>query len=235
MIEGYIDSIKETYDGTNTYTICPIRGRIILETQYVLKSEEYVRIGFLKFLVNELKLKDIIGVEKDNIDILLYYKNFSCLPPILITETKRMDLILSKTERKQLFGYFKVKKCNFGILTNGIDFYCYEVNFTEIRNESGIKVLHIKYKKPFKPKTITELKSFINKAIESFNKTYSNELNIIKNAQNGNFESFKFIVTQFPHLIYFYDSFEEDGNQILNKIQTGILNKNNFNKLIKIT
>ncbi|MCC5643372.1 type I restriction enzyme HsdR N-terminal domain-containing protein [Nostoc sp. CHAB 5824] len=167
------------------YTKCLIRG---IQIPINGKPEELVRQIFIHFLIKESGLfPDIINiaVEANNHDIEIYKKqrndNFKPYQyPLIIVEVKRENVNL-KTHYNQIQRYLKNACCDLGILYNYHEIIAYN------RKNNMFEINHLK--------SLTDIQSLIFTI--NNNNDYDNDLLEFKNAQNGIFDSFAYLISKY--------------------------------------
>ncbi|MBD2416566.1 type I restriction enzyme HsdR N-terminal domain-containing protein [Anabaena cylindrica FACHB-243] len=165
------------------YIKCLIRG---IEIPIKVRPEELVRQLFLDFMINESGLfPDFINikVEANNHDVEIYKKpkndNFQPYqPPLMIIELKREDVNLYN-HYNQIQRYLKKACCNIGILYN----YHEIVAFTK-KNEN-FEINNLKH--------LRDIQSLISKS----NNNIDNDLLTVEKSQNGDFESFIYLIKKY--------------------------------------
>ncbi|MHC5822698.1 MAG: type I restriction enzyme HsdR N-terminal domain-containing protein [Nostoc sp.] len=165
------------------YTKCLIRR---IEIPINGRPEELVRQIFIHFLIKESRLfPDIINIEVEannhDIEISKKQKNDNFKPhqsPLIIVEIKREDANL-KNHYNQIERYLTKAGCDIGILYN----YHEIIVFT--RKDDKFKINYLK--------TITDIKALI---LQSNNKNNDDLLEFEK-AQNGNFQSFIYLISKY--------------------------------------
>lgn len=169
--------------GYQEYIKCLIRG---IEIPINGRPEEMVRQIFIYFLIKESGLfPDIINieVEANNHDIEIYkkHKNEDFKPhqsPLIIVEVKRGDVNL-QNYYNQIQRYLKKSGSHFGILYN----YYKIIAFTKKDNKFEINHLN-------------NLKDIQPIILHNYNNIDDN-LSFFEKAQNGNFDSFKYLVNKY--------------------------------------
>ncbi len=111
-----------------------------LRRKYVLLTpEEWVRQHFIYYLINELHYpKSLISVErgtsyntlKKRTDICLYTNEGE---PHLLVECKAAYIPITQEVIKQVSVYNQTIRAPFLVVTNGLEHYCWEVNFESKR------------------------------------------------------------------------------------------------------
>ncbi|UKO99894.1 type I restriction enzyme HsdR N-terminal domain-containing protein [Nostoc sp. UHCC 0870] len=165
------------------YTKCLIRN---IEIPINGRPEELVRQIFIHFLIKESILlldKIIIKVEANNHDIEIYKKqeNENFKPhqnPLMIVEVKREDVNL-QNHYNQIQRYLTNSGCNIGILYN----YHEIITFTKKNNQFQIYSLN----------NFIDIEKLILQATSSIDK----DLLAFENAQNGNIESFLYLINKY--------------------------------------
>lgn len=165
------------------YTRCLIR-----KTEIALdgRPEELVRQLFIHYLINECGLlanKIYIKVETNNHDIEIHKKedNYNFKPhqaPLIIVEVKREDVNLVN-HYEQIKRYLTGAYCNIGVLYNSHKI----ILFARKSNNFEISFL----------KNFRELEQMI---LKESNIISCNSLEFEK-AQNGDFESFAFLISKY--------------------------------------
>ncbi|MBD2341701.1 type I restriction enzyme HsdR N-terminal domain-containing protein [Calothrix sp. FACHB-156] len=165
------------------YTKCLIRG---IEIPLNGRPEELVRQIFLHFLIKESTLlSDLISikVETNNHDIEIYkkQKNETFKPhqnPLIIVEVKREDVKL-QNYLAQIERYLTNSGCNIGILYN------YHEIVTLTKNFNKFEIYFFK--------KLIEIQELILQA----NSSNDENLFAFQNAQNGNTESFLYLIHKY--------------------------------------
>lgn len=117
----------------------PIREKLIYIT-----PEETVRQKIISYLLNELGIpKEMIRVEehlshygintKRRADIVVekYNEEKDELNPIAIIECKATDVFIGEKEHNQAFDYADLLGCNYAMITDGYNAFCYYYNEIE--------------------------------------------------------------------------------------------------------
>jgi hypothetical protein len=107
----------------------------IIRKKYVLLTpEEWVRQHLLWYMVAVMNYpKGLIAVEKQihvnnlikRYDIVVYNHH---LQPWMLVECKAPHIVLDDTTLRQLLSYQKTVQCPYGVMTNGSQTYCCEMN-----------------------------------------------------------------------------------------------------------
>jgi len=107
-----------------------------LRRKYVqLTPEEWVRQHFIHYLINELHYpKSLISVERGTrcntlqkrTDICIYNQDAK---PHLLVECKAAYVPITQDVVKQVSVYNQTIKAKFIVITNGLEHYCWEVDF----------------------------------------------------------------------------------------------------------
>lgn len=163
------------------YTKCLIRG---IEIPINGRPEELVRQIFIHFLIKESGLfpeKINVKVEANNHDIEIYKKqqNQNFKPhqsPLIIVEVKRDDVNL-ENHYNQIERYLKTSCCDVGILYN----YYEIIGFIKKYDKFETNCL----------KSIRDIQPLI---LQSNN---DDDLLKFKAAQNGNFDSFAYLISKY--------------------------------------
>ncbi|MEH2397548.1 type I restriction enzyme HsdR N-terminal domain-containing protein [Nostoc sp.] len=164
------------------YTKCLIRG---IQIPMNGRPEELVRQIFIHFLIKESGLfPDIISieVEANHHDVEIYkkqkYEKFKPYQsPLIIVEVKREDVNL-KPHYDQIQRYLKKACCDIGILYN----YHEIIAFT--RKNEQFEINHLK--------SLADRKALIS---QTNNNNY--DLLEFEKAQNGNFDSFSYLISKY--------------------------------------
>ena len=164
------------------YTKCLIRG---IQIPMNGRPEELIRQIFIHFFIKESGLfPDIISihVEANNHDVEIYKKqkdkNFKPYEsPLIIVEVKREDVNL-KNHYNQIERYLKKACCNLGILYN----YHEIIAFTKKDDQFKINNL----------KSLTDIQTLI---LQTNNN--NDDLLYFEKAQNGNFDSFAYLIRKY--------------------------------------
>ncbi len=108
----------------------------VLRRKYVLLTpEEWVRQHFIHYLVNSLAYpKSLISVERGTTynklqkrtDICIYTNTGS---PFLLVECKAAHVPITQEVVKQVSTYNQVLQAPYVVITNGLEHYCWEVDF----------------------------------------------------------------------------------------------------------
>jgi hypothetical protein len=165
------------------YTKCLIRG---IQIPINGRPEELVRQIFIHFIIKESELfPDIINikVEANNHDIEIYkkQKNNDFKPhqsPLIIVEIKREDVNL-KNHYNQIQRYLKNSCCDMGILYNYHEIIAFS------RKNDKFQINHLK--------SIRDIQTLI---LES-NHNYNDDLLEFEKAQNGNFDTFAYLIRKY--------------------------------------
>ncbi|WP_138497307.1 type I restriction enzyme HsdR N-terminal domain-containing protein [Nostoc sp. PA-18-2419] len=176
-LEIYIKKYKQQY------TKCLIRG---IEIPINGRPEELVRQIFIYFLIKESPLlsdKITIKVEANNHDIEIYKKetneNFKTNQnPLIIVEVKREDANL-QNHSNQIERYLTNSGCNIGILYN------YHEIITFIKKYNQFQIYYLN--------NLTDIQELILHATSTIN----DDLLEFENAQNGNIESFIYLIKKY--------------------------------------
>ncbi len=214
------------------YIDCVIRKQRIL-----LLPEEEVRQAILVYLIRYTNINEdnyIFKVEHNNLDIAVYYKNKlnnfqPVCSPILIIEVKRKNENLSNHEA-QILKYLEINSCTHGLLTNSQKIFLYSVKNNFKKRHFEINSLN-QYLEWYKP---------------------DDDIDLFESAENGNIESFMFLIKKYgktckfnlvftgyetPIDIFWVSQINDfiffDFCGIYKKKQPRI-NKNNFVRLISI-
>lgn len=115
----------------------PIREKLIYIT-----PEETVRQQVISYIIKTLKVPaNMIRVEESllhygvksrgRVDILLhkYNKEKDELNPLCVIECKAPQNMLDTNVLKQMVGYCDALYCDYGMITNGSEMYCYHYNY----------------------------------------------------------------------------------------------------------
>jgi len=103
----------------------------------VLTPEEWVRQNFIQYLIRDKEVPaSLIAIElglklnelQKRADIVLYDKQGK---PIVLIECKAPKVKLSQDTFEQVARYNTAFKVPYLIITNGINHYCAQINFTE--------------------------------------------------------------------------------------------------------
>lgn len=164
------------------YTKCLIRG---IQIPINARPEELVRQIFIHFFIKESGLfPDIINIEVEvnnhDLEISKKQKNDDFKPhqsPLIIVEVKREDANL-KNHYNQIQRYLKNSGCDIGILYN----YHEIIAFT--RKYDQFEINHLK--------SLTDIQALILQT----NKNNDDLLDFQK-AQNGNFDSFAYLISKY--------------------------------------
>ncbi|MEH2141201.1 type I restriction enzyme HsdR N-terminal domain-containing protein [Nostoc sp.] len=164
------------------YTKCLIR-----EIQIPIngRPEELVRQIFIHFIIKETQLfPDIINIEVEvnshDVEISKKQKNDNFKPyqsPLIIVEVKREDVNL-KNHYNQIQRYLKKSGCDIGILYN------YHEIITFTRKDDQFETNRLK--------SIRDIQTLILQSNDN-----NDDLLEFKKAQNGNFESFAYLISKY--------------------------------------
>jgi hypothetical protein len=165
------------------YTKCLVRG---IEIPIDGRPEELVRQMFIHFLIKESTLlsdKIKIKVEANNHDIEIYkrQKNESFQPyqnPLIIVEVKREDVNL-QNHSNQIERYLTNSDCNIGILYN------FHEIITLVKKYNQFEIN--------RDKNLIDIQELILQA----NSSIDDDLLAFGNAQNGNIESFIYLIKKY--------------------------------------
>ncbi len=168
---------------SSKYTKCLIRGN---EIPIIMCGEEIVRQGLLYFLIKQSGLfPNLINikVEDHNRDVAVYetIKNpdFQPLqPPIMIVEVKRKSENLLNHE-SQILRYLNESRSNMGVLFN-----CHQI-ITYIKENTDFTRNDLRY--------LTDIPPLI---LQGCNKL-ENDILQFEKAQNGSFDSFTHLVSNY--------------------------------------
>jgi hypothetical protein len=107
-----------------------------LRRKYVqLTPEEWVRQHFIHYLVNKLHYpKGLISIERGTSYNTLQKRTDICIydnagKPNLLIECKASYVSITQDVVKQVSVYNQTIKARYLVITNGIDHYCWEVDF----------------------------------------------------------------------------------------------------------
>lgn len=165
------------------HTKCLIRKT---EIAIAGRPEELVRQLFIYYLISECELlanKIHIKVESNNHDLEIYKReeNHNFKPhqaPLIIVEVKRVDVNLTN-HHEQIQRYLTRACCNTGILYN------YHKTLLFNKKENSFQISHLKNFREVQQIILKE-SSIINCNLLEFEK-----------AQNGDFESFAYLVSKY--------------------------------------
>lgn len=102
----------------------------------VLTPEEWVRQNFLQYMIHEKKYTpSLIAVEagleynglKKRTDVLVYNRNGK---PYLMVECKAPDVKITEAVFDQIARYNLVFQVDYLVLTNGMEHYCCQLDYT---------------------------------------------------------------------------------------------------------
>ncbi|MFN6562919.1 MAG: type I restriction enzyme HsdR N-terminal domain-containing protein [Nostoc sp. ChiSLP01] len=180
-IQQKLDIYIKKYD--QQYTKCLIRG---IEIPINGRPEELVRQRFIYFIIKESRLlsdKITIKVEANNHDIEIYkkQKNENFKPhqnPLMIVEVKREDVNL-QNHYNQIERYLINSDCNIGILYN----YHEIISFIKKHNQFQRCYFN----------NLTDIEELLLQSTSSID----SDLLKFENAQNGNIESFIYLLKKY--------------------------------------
>ncbi|CAH0994534.1 hypothetical protein EMA8858_00644 [Emticicia aquatica] len=123
-----------------TYKTKEIEGKtyifdIIRKKYLVLTPEEWVRQHFINLLIthygfskNLLRLEGGLAYNRlqKRTDIVVFDKDGS---PFLLVECKAFDVPINQAVVEQASRYNLTMKCPFVVVTNGINTFCFKINF----------------------------------------------------------------------------------------------------------
>jgi hypothetical protein len=101
----------------------------------ILTPEEWVRQHFINYLVVHLHYpKSLVAVERGTVynqlakrtDVCIYATNGF---PLMLVECKAAAVAITAATVKQASTYNKKLKAKFVVVTNGLEHYCWEVDF----------------------------------------------------------------------------------------------------------
>lgn len=127
---------KLKHSDGNSFIFDPVRKKYVL-----LTPEEWVRQHFLHYLTNHLAYpKSLISIEKGmtynqlhkRTDLRVYS---SAGEPLVLVECKATGVAISAETVKQASVYNQTLKAPYVMLTNGLDHYCWKVDFAASRYE----------------------------------------------------------------------------------------------------
>lgn len=127
-LPSYVHKIKET-DG-KTYIFDAIRKKYL-----VLTPEEWVRQHFINLLLNHygyskslLRLEGGLSYNKlqKRTDIVVFDNEGK---PFLLVECKAADVPINRAVIEQASRYNLTMRCPFLVVTNGINTFCFKINF----------------------------------------------------------------------------------------------------------
>ncbi|NDK55998.1 type I restriction enzyme HsdR N-terminal domain-containing protein [Pontibacter fetidus] len=108
---------------------------ILRRKNIVLTPEEWVRQHFLHYLINELGYpKSLISIERGTNYNKLQKRTDLCVydnsgNPLLLVECKAAYVPVTQDVVKQVSVYNQTIKAKFIVITNGLDHYCWQVDF----------------------------------------------------------------------------------------------------------
>jgi hypothetical protein len=123
---------------------------IIRKKFVILTSEEWVRQHFLNYLIEEMKYpRSLLRIEsgltynglQKRSDILVYNREGN---PWMIVECKAPDQKLTQHAIKQVAVYNTTLKTKYVTVTNGLQHYCYEVDWLESKTSFLQAIPHYK-------------------------------------------------------------------------------------------
>ncbi|QCR24896.1 type I restriction enzyme HsdR N-terminal domain-containing protein [Pontibacter sp. SGAir0037] len=108
----------------------------VLRRKYVvLTPEEWVRQHFIHYLINELKYpKSLLSIERGAKYNQLQKRTDLCVynqqgKPHLLVECKAAHVPVTQEVVKQVSVYNQVLHAAYVVITNGLEHYCWEVDF----------------------------------------------------------------------------------------------------------
>jgi len=109
-----------------------------IRRKYVnLTPEEWVRQHFINYLVAHLHYpKSLVAVERGTVYNQLAKRTDVCVyapdgQPLLLVECKAAQVPITAATVKQASIYNQTLKAKYVVLTNGLEHYCWEVDFTK--------------------------------------------------------------------------------------------------------
>lgn len=127
-LPSYVHKIKETDE--KTYIFDAIRKKYL-----VLTPEEWVRQHFINLLLNHygyskslLRLEGGLSYNKlqKRTDIVVFDNEGK---PFLLVECKAADVPINRAVIEQASRYNLTMRCPFLVVTNGINTFCFKINF----------------------------------------------------------------------------------------------------------
>lgn len=121
---------KVTKSGANYFIFDILRRKNI-----VLTPEEWVRQHFLHYLINQLQYpKSLISIERGTNYNKLQKRTDLCVydasgSPFMLIECKAAHVPVTQDVVKQVSVYNQTIKAKFVVITNGLDHYCWQVDF----------------------------------------------------------------------------------------------------------
>lgn len=133
---------KLKHSDGNTFIFDPIRKKFVL-----LTPEEWVRQHFLNYLVSHLGYpRSLVSIEKGTAynqlqkrtDLRIYSMSGT---PLVLVECKASTVPISAETVKQASVYNQTIRAKYVMLTNGLEHYCWKVDFVNQRYESLPEIL----------------------------------------------------------------------------------------------
>lgn len=127
---------KLKHSDGNSFIFDPVRKKFVL-----LTPEEWVRQHFLHYLTEHLAYpKSLISIERGmrynqlqkRTDLRVYS---SAGEPLVLVECKAAGVAISSETVKQASVYNQTLRAPYVMLTNGLDHYCWKVDFAASRYE----------------------------------------------------------------------------------------------------
>ena len=111
-----------------------------IRRKYVtLTPEEWVRQHFINYLVAHLQYpKSLLAIERGTTYNTLAKRTDLCVydtngQPVMLVECKATQVPISAATVKQASMYNQKIKARYVVLTNGLEHYCWEVNFKTLQ------------------------------------------------------------------------------------------------------
>ena len=114
---------------------------LIRKKKIILTSEEWVRQHYINYLSKHLKYPiSLISIEKEldyfglkkRWDLVVFNKNFE---PSILIECKSASIKINDNALKQVLTYQNKLKCEFIILTNGLQHFTWKIDNTNKKIE----------------------------------------------------------------------------------------------------
>ena len=109
-----------------------------IRRKYVaLTPEEWVRQHFIHYLVNYLQYpKSLLAIERGTTYNQLAKRTDLCVygtngQPVMLVECKAAQVPITAATIKQASAYNQKIRARYVVLTNGLEHYCWEVNFDQ--------------------------------------------------------------------------------------------------------
>lgn len=127
---------KLKHSNGNSFIFDPVRKKFVL-----LTPEEWVRQHFLQYLINQLAYpKSLISIERGmhynqlqkRTDLRVYASSGA---PLVLVECKAASVAICAETVKQASVYNQTLRAPYVMLTNGLEHYCWKVDFAASRYE----------------------------------------------------------------------------------------------------